>query len=64
MSLEEAIVGVLMNGVAIVVPNKYYVLNTWCVTPVGLLPIPCGFCQVYMTSVTLVRGGTFCVDCP
>ena len=19
-------------------PNKYYVLNTWCVTPVGYLP--------------------------
>ena len=26
--------------------------------------IPCGACQVYVTGVTLVRGGTFCVDCP
>ena len=27
-------------SLAIAVSNKHYVLNTWCVTPCGELPIP------------------------
>ena len=35
MSLEEAIIVCIDEWSCFVVPNKYYVLNTWHVTPVG-----------------------------
>ena len=45
-------------------PKQIFVLIIWCVTSMVTFLIPCGSCQVHVTSVTLVRGGTFCVYCP
>ena len=51
-------------SLAIAVPNKYSVLNTWCVTPCGVLPITSGHLPSVRDRRDLVRGGTFCVGCP
>ena len=45
-------------------PNKYYVLNTWFVTPCGELPITSRHLPSVRGQRGLGRGGTFCVDCP
>ena len=49
---------------AIAVSNKYYVLNTWCVNSCGELPITSRQLPSVRGQRDLVRGGTFCVDCP
>ena len=51
-------------SLAIAVPNKYYVLNTWCVTTCGELPITSRHLPSVRDQRGLVRGGFFCVDCP
>ena len=51
-------------SLAIAFPNTYYVLNTWCVTPCGELPITSRHLPSVRDQRDLVRGGTFCVDCP
>ena len=55
---------VSFDSLAIAVPNKYYVLNTWCVTPCGELHITLRHLPSVCDQRDLVRGGTFCVDCP
>ena len=51
-------------SLAIAVPIRYYVLNTWCVTPCGELPITSRHLSIVRDQRDLVRGGTFGVDCP
>ena len=50
-------------SLAISVPNKYYVLNTWCVTPCGELPITSRHLpSVCRDQHDLVMGQTFCMS--
>ena len=64
--MQDTVVCQLVRIVSLstAVPNKYLCQILGVLLLLVTFLIPCGFCQVYVSSVTFVRGGTFCVDCP